>query len=86
MPFGVATAMSGIRQSSFQVPSPATYAKAAVATIGIQNNTFGCFSHAIQVSPRILSTMFTAAVCHTGVFEHQAASVFHFVDVKQRNC
>ncbi len=31
------------------------YAKAAVATIGIQNDTFGCFSHALQVSVLMLS-------------------------------
>ena len=41
--------MSGITRSNFLCPSAESYAKSAVATIGIQNNTFGCFSHALQV-------------------------------------
>ena len=49
-PFFVTTALSGMDKPSFDIPSPATFAKAAVATIGIQDNTFGCFSHALQVS------------------------------------
>lgn len=52
MPFVVATAMSGIRRSTFLIPNGTGFAKAAVATIGIQDNTFGCFSHALQVSPQ----------------------------------
>jgi hypothetical protein len=31
------------------VPSPATFAKSAVTTIGVQDNTFGYFWHAFQV-------------------------------------
>ena len=34
------------------VTSPVDYARAAVATIGIQNDTYGCFSHALLVSTR----------------------------------
>ena len=49
-PAFVATAMSGIKRTSFFVPSAVAYARAAVATIGILNNTFGCFAHTIQVS------------------------------------
>ena len=53
-PFFVATAMSGIRRANFLVPSPEAMAKAAVATIGIQEDTFGCFSHALQVKCLLL--------------------------------
>ncbi len=42
--------MTGFRRTSFAVPSPNAYAKAAVATIGIQNDTYGFFQHALQVS------------------------------------
>ena len=48
-PLLVATSMSGIRRASFFIPSPTSAAKAAVATIGIQNSTNGCFPHALQV-------------------------------------
>ena len=42
--------MTTIDKVSFLVPSISAYAKAAVATIGIQNNTCGFLSHALQVS------------------------------------
>ena len=50
-PFMVATAMiraaTGI-SSSRLIPDPITYARAAVATIGIQHTTYGYFYHALQ--------------------------------------
>ena len=45
----VATAMSGITRPNFMCPSAEFYAKSAVATIGIQNDTCGCFAHALHV-------------------------------------
>ena len=48
-PFYVATSMSRIRHTSFFVPDPVSYARAAVATIGIKKFTHGYVSHAIQV-------------------------------------
>ncbi len=42
--------MSGIRRPKLWAPSPETYAKTAVATIGVTNNTFGYLFHAIQVT------------------------------------
>ena len=48
-PHFVATAMSGIRRASRIAPDPVTYARAAVATIGIQHTTYGYFYHALQV-------------------------------------
>ena len=48
-PCVVATVMTGIKRPSYVAPSPDTFAKAAVATIGVQDNTYGCFSHAMQV-------------------------------------
>ena len=49
IPFYVATAMIGVRKSSFMIPNGDQYARSAVATIGVQKTTFGCWSHAIQV-------------------------------------
>ena len=47
-PSFVATSMSKIRKSSYFVPDPIYYTRAAVATIGIQSETNGCFAHALQ--------------------------------------
>ena len=46
----VATAMSGIKRPKIWAPSPEKYARAAVATIGIQKDTAGYLIHAIQVN------------------------------------
>ena len=51
MPGLVATAMSNVRRVTYSAPSPETYARSAVATIGIQHTTFGYWIHAVQVGP-----------------------------------
>ncbi len=48
MPRFVATAMSG-KTPSLLAPDPVTYTRAAVATIGIQNNTYGYLYHSLEV-------------------------------------
>ena len=45
----VTTAMSNKRKVSFFSPDPVSYAREAVATIGIQGYTHGCWGHALQV-------------------------------------
>ncbi len=40
--------MSGIKPNLL-VPDAESYARSAVATIGVQDETMGCFGHAIQV-------------------------------------
>lgn len=50
MPYLVATSMSRIRRTNLIVPSATAYTRSAMATVGIQDNTFGCLPHAIQVS------------------------------------
>ena len=47
MPGFVITAMSGITTPTLLAPSAETYATAAVATIGIQNDTFGYLYHSL---------------------------------------
>ena len=42
--------MSGVTKTSLMSPSPESYVSSAVATIGVQNETYGCIAHAIQVS------------------------------------
>ena len=49
MPGFVATAMTGITTPTLLAPSAESYAKAAVATIGIQNDTFGYLNHSLMV-------------------------------------
>ena len=64
----VATALSGIRRTSRLVPDPITYARAAVATIGIQHTTYGYFYHALQVGISVamvtdLQLVFSVVTC-----------------------
>lgn len=61
----VATAMSNVRRAVFFSPDPIKYSRAAVATIGIQNYTYGYWPHALQqyvmrkISTRNLYTYFS---------------------------
>ena len=48
-PFFVATPLSGIEEPDLFVADPNKFARAAVATIGVQYYTYGCLSHAILV-------------------------------------
>ena len=41
--------MTGIKRPSYFAPSPCDYAHDALATIGIQDITYGTLAHAIQV-------------------------------------
>lgn len=45
MPGFVSTKMSGIRKSSAFVPSPEEYVDSAIATIGVDDATFGYWAH-----------------------------------------
>ena len=45
----VSTKLSKMRRSSVFVPTPESYVRAAIATIGVESYTFGCMSHALQV-------------------------------------
>ena len=46
----VTTAMSNVRKVTFTTPDPVSYARAAVATIGVQDYTHGYWGHAVMVS------------------------------------
>jgi 17beta-estradiol 17-dehydrogenase / very-long-chain 3-oxoacyl-CoA reductase len=47
-PYYVATKMSKIKRASWFAPDPTYYAQSALNTVGIENETTGCLSHAIQ--------------------------------------
>lgn len=47
-PMLVATAMSGVKRTSFFVPSPQRCASDALSLLGVQQMTHGCIGHAIQ--------------------------------------
>uniref|UniRef100_A0A8D0L494 3-ketoacyl-CoA reductase n=1 Tax=Sphenodon punctatus TaxID=8508 RepID=A0A8D0L494_SPHPU len=48
LPFYVATKMSQIRKPTFDKPSPETYVRAALNTVGLQTQTNGCLPHAFM--------------------------------------
>ncbi|NXE90199.1 DHB12 reductase, partial [Menura novaehollandiae] len=47
IPYYVATKMSKIRKPTFDKPSPETYVRAALGTVGLQSQTNGCLPHAL---------------------------------------
>ncbi|NWV20942.1 DHB12 reductase, partial [Origma solitaria] len=47
LPYYVATKMSKIRKPTFDKPSPETYVRAALGTVGLQSRTNGCLAHAL---------------------------------------
>ncbi|NXE45246.1 DHB12 reductase, partial [Casuarius casuarius] len=48
LPYYVATKMSKIRKPTFSAPSPETYVRAALGTVGLQTQTNGCLPHALM--------------------------------------
>lgn len=50
LPYYVATKLSKIRKPTFSKPSPETFVRAAIGTVGLQSQTNGCLPHAIMVS------------------------------------
>uniref|UniRef100_A0A8V0Z420 3-ketoacyl-CoA reductase n=1 Tax=Gallus gallus TaxID=9031 RepID=A0A8V0Z420_CHICK len=48
LPFYVATKLSKIRKPTFSKPSPETYVRAAIGTVGLQSQTNGCLPHAVM--------------------------------------
>ncbi|KAM6394499.1 LOW QUALITY PROTEIN: very-long-chain 3-oxoacyl-CoA reductase [Pluvialis apricaria] len=48
LPYYVATKMSKIRKPTFSKPSPETYVRAALGTVGLQSQTNGCLPHALM--------------------------------------
>ncbi|KAM9381208.1 very-long-chain 3-oxoacyl-CoA reductase [Phaethornis superciliosus] len=48
LPYYVATKLSKIRKATFDKPSPETYVRAALGTVGLQSQTNGCLPHALM--------------------------------------
>ncbi|KAJ6224534.1 hypothetical protein RDWZM_003079 [Blomia tropicalis] len=48
LPAYVTTKMSKIRRASLMVPSPATYVRHALKTVGIESRTYGYWAHKLQ--------------------------------------
>lgn len=48
LPYFVATKMSKIRKPTFDKPSPETYVRAALGTVGLQSQTNGYLPHALM--------------------------------------
>ncbi|XP_050811419.1 very-long-chain 3-oxoacyl-CoA reductase isoform X1 [Gopherus flavomarginatus] len=69
LPYFVATKMSKIRKPTFNKPSPETYVRAALGTIGLQSQTNGCLPHAIL--GWIFSLLPTSAVINLTMQRHK---------------
>ena len=76
LPFFVATKLSGIQQPSFAAPTPKKFVCDALATIGIQNRTFGTLSHVLQVS-----SVYGVCTWHNYIHHHFGRSCW-FVDAQ----
>ncbi|KFU91056.1 Estradiol 17-beta-dehydrogenase 12, partial [Chaetura pelagica] len=48
LPYFVATKMTQIRKPTFDKPTPETYVRAALGTVGLQTRTNGCLPHALM--------------------------------------
>jgi len=63
-PFFVVTKLARLRTATFFAPTPTSYARAAVATIGVQPSTVGYPSHGLQlIAIRILPHWLLAKLC-----------------------
>ncbi|XP_028916679.1 very-long-chain 3-oxoacyl-CoA reductase [Ornithorhynchus anatinus] len=60
LPYFVATKMAKIRKPTLDKPSPETYVKSAINTVGLQSRTFGYLVHAIMAW--IVTTLLPASV------------------------
>jgi len=66
MPFFVTTKLSTFKKTNFLIPSPESYVRDCLKTVGKTNRTFGCFSHALQgeftmaLSENLVMRMFSA--------------------------
>ena len=63
LPNVVTTNMSKVRRQSLFTPSPATFVKSAVGTIGILSRTSGYWPHSFQVSVALLVVESITALC-----------------------
>ncbi|XP_032646299.1 very-long-chain 3-oxoacyl-CoA reductase isoform X2 [Chelonoidis abingdonii] len=81
LPYFVATKMSKIRKPTFDKPSPETYVRAALGTIGLQSQTNGCLPHAIL--GWILSLLPTSAVINLTMQKHKQLRARYLKKVKE---
>merc|ERR1712050_419400 len=64
-PLFVATKLAKIRNTSLTVPSPAVYAKSAVAHIGYEDSVSPYWSHALQLwAMRMIPERFSTMIVH----------------------
>ncbi|XP_044871321.1 very-long-chain 3-oxoacyl-CoA reductase isoform X2 [Mauremys mutica] len=81
LPYFVATKMSKIRKPTFDKPSPETYVRAALGTIGLQSQTNGCLPHAII--GWIFSFLPTSAVINLTMQKHKQLRARYLKKVKE---
>ncbi|XP_048401687.1 very-long-chain 3-oxoacyl-CoA reductase-A-like isoform X3 [Stegostoma tigrinum] len=83
LPFYVATKMSKIRRPTLSKPSPETYVKAALKTVGLQMQTNGYLPHAIMgwITTSLLPT---SLVIKQSMKMNQSLRARHFKKLKEK--
>ncbi|XP_065448859.1 very-long-chain 3-oxoacyl-CoA reductase isoform X2 [Chrysemys picta bellii] len=81
LPYFVATKMSKIRKPTFDKPSPETYVRAALGTVGLQSQTNGCLPHAIF--GWIFSLLPTSAIINLTMQKHKEVRARYLKKVKE---
>ncbi|KAG6937955.1 hydroxysteroid 17-beta dehydrogenase 12 [Chelydra serpentina] len=81
LPYFVATKMSKIRKPTFDKPSPETYVRAALGTVGLQSQTNGCLPHAIL--GWIFSLLPTSAIINLTMRKHKQVRARYLKKVKK---
>lgn len=90
LPSYVATKMSKIRKATLMVPSPATYVKGALKTVGVEERTYGYWVHKLEgfVYDNIVVTLLGASlfskVAMNMLMKIRAAYYRKYVDNKKQ--
>ncbi|GFS15304.1 very-long-chain 3-oxoacyl-CoA reductase [Elysia marginata] len=79
-PYFVVSKLSKIRKASVFVPTPNTYVKGALATVGVQSSTNGFWSHTVQDWIRSVIPM---SVIVNGLLDNRRRALKKRADAKQ---
>ncbi|NWW80561.1 DHB12 reductase, partial [Climacteris rufus] len=82
LPYYVATNMTKIRKPTFDKPSPETYVRAALGTVGLQSRTNGCLPHALI--GWVFSLLPTSTAINLLMKVNKRVRAYHLKKMKQK--